>query len=106
MQQPKRTPIEAVEAVISIAFGGVAARMAEQFGVSDQTVVWWRKGERDGRPVKFPAEHAPACERLTVGQVRCEELRPDVDWAYLRMQAGGDAANQWDGSERRRAVAS
>lgn len=27
---------------------------------------------------------AIAIERETGGKVRCEELRPDVDWAYLR----------------------
>ena len=31
-----------------------------------------------------PAERCPTIERLTDGEVRCEELRPDVDWAYLR----------------------
>lgn len=89
-QSAARTPLEALEAVIAIAFGGVAARMAKHFGVSDQTVSFWRKGERDGKPVVFPMENCPACERLTAGAVRCEELRPDLaeDWAFLRMQAG------------------
>lgn len=86
--QTTRTPSEALEAVIAIAFGGVAARMAERFGVSDQTVTWWRKGERDGRAVKFPSDYCPTCEQLTAGAVRCEELRPDVAWDVLRMQAG------------------
>jgi DNA-binding transcriptional regulator YdaS (Cro superfamily) len=85
--QLKRTPLEALEAVLTIAFGGVAARMASHFGVSDQTVSWWRKGERAGKAVKFPADHCPECERLTNGAVRCEELRPDVAWDVLRMQA-------------------
>ena len=31
-----------------------------------------------------PAEHCPSIERATEGAVRCEDLRPDVDWAYLR----------------------
>jgi DNA-binding transcriptional regulator YdaS (Cro superfamily) len=87
--QPKRTPIEALEAVITIAFGGVAARMAEAYDVSDQTVSWWRRGERDGRPVQFPTEYCIDAERRTreAGQaVLCEELRPDVDWGYLRAQ--------------------
>lgn len=83
-----RPPLEALEAVIQLAFGGVASRMAEHFKVSDQTVSWWRKGERNSRPVLFPAEHCPECERLTGGRVRCEELRPDVAWDVLRMQAG------------------
>ena len=32
----------------------------------------------------IPAEHCPSIERATNGAVRCEELRPDVDWAVLR----------------------
>lgn len=94
MQPPARTPLEALEAVLQIAFGGVAARMAEAYSVSDQTVSWWRKGERDGRVVRFPAEHCPDAERRTERAVRCEELRPDVDWGYLRLQLAGHARPQ------------
>jgi DNA-binding transcriptional regulator YdaS (Cro superfamily) len=100
MHQPARTPLEALEAVIAQAFGGVAHNMAEHFGVSDQTVSFWRKGERDGRAVKFPSEHCPACERLTNRAVRCEELRPDVDWGYLRLHAAN--GEPWDGVTERR----
>lgn len=99
MQQPARTPLEALHAVLRIAFGGVAARMAEACGVSDQTVSWWLKGERDSKPVKLPPEYCPMFERRTreAGEpVLCEELCPTVDWAYLRLQATG-----WDGNERR-----
>jgi transcriptional repressor of cell division inhibition gene dicB len=94
--QPTRTPLEALEAVIKLAFGGVASRMAVHFDVSDQTVSWWRKGERDGRPQPFPAEHCPDAEQLTGGAVRCEELRPDVNWSVVRAQP-----EPWDGTERR-----
>lgn len=31
-----------------------------------------------------PAERCPEIEKATGGEVKCEELRPDVDWAYLR----------------------
>ena len=31
-----------------------------------------------------PAERCPAIEKATGGKVRCEDLRPDVDWQYLR----------------------
>jgi DNA-binding transcriptional regulator YdaS (Cro superfamily) len=99
MAETARTPLEALEAVIQNAFGGIASRMAAHFDVSDQTVSWWRKGERNGRPVIFPAEYCPECERLTGGKVRCEELRPDVGWDILREQAG----QPWDGRERRSA---
>jgi hypothetical protein len=48
-------------------------------GISKGAVSQWKL---PGRQV--PAEHCPAIERLTGGEVRCEDLRPDVDWAYLR----------------------
>jgi DNA-binding transcriptional regulator YdaS (Cro superfamily) len=38
---------------------------------------WMRRGN-------VPAESCPDIERATNGAVRCEDLRPDVDWAYLR----------------------
>lgn len=49
--------------------------MARLFGISAQAVCKWRS---------VPAERCPAIERATGGTVTCEELRPDVDWAYLR----------------------
>ena len=33
---------------------------------------------------RVPAEYCPLIEKATAGAVRCEDLRPDVDWAYLR----------------------
>lgn len=84
MTKPSRTPTEALAAVITIAFGGVAARMATHFDVSNQTVSFWRAGKRDERTVLFPAEFCPECERLTKGEVTCEELRPDVAWNVVR----------------------
>lgn len=58
--------------------GGVA-RLAAHLGVSPSAVSQWVHGRRP-----LPARHCPAIERLTGGQIRCEDLRPDVDWAYLR----------------------
>jgi DNA-binding transcriptional regulator YdaS (Cro superfamily) len=52
-------------------------------GISKGAVSQWKL---PGRQV--PAEHCPVIERLTEGEVRCEDLRPDVDWAYVR--ANGD----------------
>lgn len=47
-------------------------------GVVSQVVNnWLRRGN-------VPAEYCPAIERATAGRVRCEDIRPDVDWAYLR----------------------
>lgn len=35
----------------------------------------------------IPAEHAPAIEELSGGEVTCEEMRPDVKWHVLRKGA-------------------
>lgn len=42
---------------------------------------WLNSKSPDQTP---PAEYCPAIERATDGRVRCEDLRPDVDWAVLR----------------------
>ena len=60
------------------AIGGQSA-LARALGVTPPTVNEWIKAKR---PV--PAERCPTIERITHGAVRCEELRPDVDWAFLR----------------------
>lgn len=57
--------------------GGQSA-LASAIGVSQSHVWNWLSRRR------VPAEHCPAIERATARAVRCEELRPDVDWAYLR----------------------
>lgn len=53
--------------------------LARAVGVSDVIVSQWKTGAR-----QVAAERCPAIERATSGHVRCEDLRPDVDWAYLR----------------------
>ena len=58
---------------------GSASELARILGVKPPTVSQWRAGTRP-----IPAERCPAIERATGGQVTCEELRPDVDWGYLR----------------------
>lgn len=58
--------------------GGQTA-LARKLGVVPVVVHHWAHGVR---PV--PAERCPAIERATSGAVRCEDLRPDVDWTYLR----------------------
>lgn len=81
MNKP-RTSTDAVEAAVKY-FGNVAARLAEAIDVSPQSVSFWREGER-----RVPADKCPLIERVTGGAVTCEELRPDVAWDVLRMQAG------------------
>ncbi len=57
--------------------GGIT-RLARALGLGSHAVVHqWRSN-------RVPAERCPSIERVTNGAVRCEELRPDVDWGYLR----------------------
>jgi DNA-binding transcriptional regulator YdaS (Cro superfamily) len=81
---PKYTPPPALERAIELAGG--AARLATNLDVSPQAVSFWRSGER-----RVPAEQCPAIERLTNHLVRCEDLRPDVPWDVLRLQAASPA---------------
>ena len=61
----------------AIAIAGGLTALSEIIGQSPQVVSNWRSR-------KVPAERCPAIERATKGAVRCEELRPDVDWAFIR----------------------
>lgn len=62
---------------------GGQSSLADLLGYQDRRNVWpWFKTDR-----KLPAEHCPVIERATGGKVRCEELRPDVAWDVLRLQA-------------------
>ena len=61
-----------IERAFEIA-GGISA-MASNFKLTPWAVSKWRN--------RVPAERCPDIERMT--GVRCEDLRPDVDWAFLR----------------------
>lgn len=72
---------------------GSQTALAAALGVTKAAVGQWKD---EGRRV--PAEHCPAIERLTGGIVRCEDLRPDVAWDVLRMQAGTNLAEAKEGA--------
>lgn len=59
--------------------GGVSA-LATAIGVAQSAPSMWKKRGN------VPAEHCPAIERATSGDVRCEDLRPDVAWGVLRSE--------------------
>jgi DNA-binding transcriptional regulator YdaS (Cro superfamily) len=60
----------------AIEIAGGMTKMAKALGLSGHAVVYqWRQ-------TRVPAEKCPDVEALT--GVRCEELRPDVNWAVLR----------------------
>jgi DNA-binding transcriptional regulator YdaS (Cro superfamily) len=72
-------PEDALAAAIQ-HFGSVVA-LARKLEVPSSLPSMWRKRGR------VPAEHCPAIEAATGGAVRCEELRPDVQWHVLRASA-------------------
>ncbi len=50
---------------------------AAVLGVRYQNVQAWFKN-------RVPAQYCPLIERAVHGRVLCEELRPDIEWGYLR----------------------
>jgi DNA-binding transcriptional regulator YdaS (Cro superfamily) len=66
--------------------GGQSA-MAKMLGIAPAYLYQMANGMR---PIS--AERCPQIERLTDGAVRCEDLRPDVDWAVLRGHKTDEAA--------------
>lgn len=57
---------------------GSQAELARKLGIKSQVVNnWARRGN-------VPAEYCPSIEKVTGRKVVCEELRPDVDWAFIR----------------------
>lgn len=75
------TPNEALDKAIAHpnirTMENLGAHLGE--GISKGAVSQWKQPDR-----QVPSEYCPTIERLTDGDVRCEDLRPDVDWAYLR----------------------
>lgn len=58
---------------------GGASSLARAIGAKPPTVYQWLDGSR---PV--PLHQCPAIEAATSGAVRCEQLRPDVQWVRAR----------------------
>lgn len=72
MMQAMDALLKAIDAV------GTQSALAKSLGLAPQVVNnWIRRGN-------VPAEYCPAIERATGSLITCEQLRPDVDWAYLR----------------------
>lgn len=59
---------------------GSQVALASAIGAKQQHVWNWLKRGAG----KVPAEYCPAIERATGGKVRCEDLRPEVEWEVLR----------------------
>lgn len=67
-----RHPIEIAAEIV-----GSQTALAALLGVTKAAVGQWKDRQ-------VPAEHCPVIERLTGGRVRCESLRPDIEWGVLR----------------------
>lgn len=70
--------------------------LAAALKIPPESMSFWKRGSR---PV--PAEHCPAIERATGGAVRCEDLRPDIDWGVLRATAPVEVEDPTDHADRR-----
>ncbi len=62
---------------------GTQAAIAKGLNVSKTAVSQWKRPNG-----QVPAEHCPIIEEMTRGEVRCEELRPDIRWGVLRSRRG------------------
>jgi DNA-binding transcriptional regulator YdaS (Cro superfamily) len=74
MSTPERLALDLAAALL-----GGQAGVSKTCGYKDRRNVWpWFS---EGRPV--PAEACAAIERATDGAVKCEQLRPDLDWVRI-----------------------
>lgn len=65
---------------------GAQSRLSKAMEIPAPMLSAWASGDR-----RVPAERCPEIERATGGVVRCEDLRPDVAWDVLRMQAAPES---------------
>lgn len=81
---------EALQRAIELV--GSASELARRLGkpVTSTHIYNWMHRDKDGAP----PERCADIERATGGEVRCEELRPDLAemWAYLRGRQRARAA--------------
>lgn len=68
---------------------GAKAALARLLGVTPVQVTHWAAEKR-----RVPASRCIDIERVTGGLVKCEELRPDMDWTYLRGSRGRRATQE------------
>ena len=77
---PAKAAAEAVQAL------GGPIQAARKLDIERyQTVQSWTRH-------RVPAEYCPLIERATNGEIRCEQLRPDIAWDVLRDQSGQKAS--------------
>lgn len=74
---PPTAPIQALMRAVEMF--GTRVKLAAAIGTTKASINnWLNEGEL------IPLKRCPEIERVTKGAVRCEELRPDLDWGVLR----------------------
>lgn len=63
---------------------GGSSKLAQALDITPSVITHWSLPSEDRFFRRVPAERCPEIEALTHGQVRCEDLRPDVNWGVLR----------------------
>jgi len=82
---PTEQPIAALRRVIAHPSVGSQSNLAAL--LSDLTGRKLRQGHvSHWLKTGLPAIYCPSVEKLTGGDIRCEELAPEVDWAVLRAE--------------------
>lgn len=77
--------IESLKQAIQIIGGQTAtARVLSRPGRQLAQANVWKWLNSPNPDLMPPAEYCPALERATQGAVKCEALRPDVEWSVLR----------------------
>ena len=86
--------IDALQKAVDEAGGQTALAASIGRGLKQSHVwAWLNSKNPDQMP---PAEYCPAIEKAT--GVRCEDLRPDIEWAVLRCTCRDEAAHDERGN--------
>lgn len=63
---------------------GLAKRITANLPGANQSVTPQQVWNWLNRDDVVPAQYCPTIEKICNGEVRCEDLNPNVDWGYLR----------------------
>lgn len=75
------TPLERAVAIAG-SQSALASALSNPSRKVTQAHIWNWLNRNKG----IPAEICPSIERVTAGQVTCEQLAPNVEWSILRLQ--------------------
>ena len=70
---------------------GAGKSLAAAINISGATLSEWKSGKK-----KVPAARCIDIEVATAGVVRCEDMRPDLNWKFVRALESGDVEKSGD----------